>query len=421
MILKMTFPAPEDKPGNGSISRKQETAESIRHLKKIPCPRHSALRTAAHTTSPGWWCFALQLPGMTRRSCQSPPFPLKVISVNNGSDTAAVTPPDGMIDDELMRRTYRAMLTARLLENKLSSLYKAGKIVGGVHLGTGQEALSASLGIMLEKGRDVFAPIIRDQAGRTAFGEDMLDCTRTYLGSVEGPMRGRDGNIHRGRPREGLLPMISHLGSAVSLVAGALMARRFQGKMDGIVGATCIGDGATSTGAFHEGLNLAAVEKLPLVIVIADNKFAYSTPNTHQFACKSLVDRAAGYGVDGIEIDGTDLRECLRGLKQAVSRARHGKGPQLVVANLLRLCGHGEHDDASYVPTALRDSPLGRDCLAVAEEQLQEKNILSADDISQWRTEITATVQQAVATAQRENSPDPYQTDWSATSSPGMQ
>ncbi|MGE9266911.1 MAG: thiamine pyrophosphate-dependent dehydrogenase E1 component subunit alpha [Verrucomicrobiales bacterium] len=319
-----------------------------------------------------------------------------------------------------MRRAFRAMLTARLLENKLSSLYKAGKIVGGVYLGTGQEALSASLGSLLEKGRDIFAPLIRDQAGRCAFGEDLLDATRTYLGSAQGPMRGRDGNIHRGRPAEGMPAMISHLGAAVSQVAGMLIARRFQGKMDGIVGATCLGDGATSTGAFHEGLNLAAVEKLPLVLVIADNQFAYSTPNSRQFACESLVEKAAGYGVGGTEVDGTDLSSCLRGLQQAITSARQGYGPQLVVARLLRLCGHGEHDDGSYVPPGLKDSLIGRDCLQVAEEQVLAKNLLSSDEVAGLKEEITAQVQQAVATAQREATPDPFRTEWRATSSPGL-
>jgi len=145
------------------------------------------------------------------------------------------------------------MLRSRTLEEKLSSLYKAGQIVGGVYLGKGQEAVSASLGACLEMEKDVFAPLIRDQAGRTAFGEDVLDVTRTYLGSAEGPMRGRDGNIHRGRPDKGYLAMISHLGTAVSMVAGMLMSKRIKGQLDGVVGATCIGDGATSTGSFHEG------------------------------------------------------------------------------------------------------------------------------------------------------------------------
>src|SRR3954469_24900064 len=136
---------------------------------------------------------------------------------------------------------FRWMLLARVTEEKIASLYRGGKITGGVFLSKGQEALSVSVGISLRKG-DIFAPLIRDQAGRFAFGESLLDCTRTYLGSRLGPMRGRDGNVHRGRPREGLLAMVSHLGAMLSVVAGGLMAHRFRG-ICGTVGATSIGDG----------------------------------------------------------------------------------------------------------------------------------------------------------------------------------
>ncbi|MGJ8697291.1 MAG: thiamine pyrophosphate-dependent dehydrogenase E1 component subunit alpha [Verrucomicrobiaceae bacterium] len=332
-----------------------------------------------------------------------------------------ISPPGEILDGELVCRVLRAMISARTLEAKLSSLYRAGKIVGGVYLGTGQEALSASVGASLKRGRDVFAPLIRDQAGRMAFEEDILDATRTYLGSVEGPMRGRDGNIHRGRPLEGMPAMISHLGTSVSLVAGMLMAKRMKGELDGVVGAACLGDGATSTGSFHEGLNLAAVEKLPLVVVVADNQFAYSTPRDRQFACESLLERAAGYGVGGTEVDGTDLKATLAGVQRAVTSAREGYGPQLVVARLLRLCGHGEHDDASYVPDELRDSLIGRDCLDVAIEQVIGDGLATAEEIDSWKQEAVETVQEAVAIAQREPGPDPYREDWRAVSVEGMQ
>ena len=308
------------------------------------------------------------------------------------------------------------MLRARILENKLSSLYKAGKIVGGVYLGRGQEAVSATLGTALIQGTDFFAPLIRDQAGRTAFGEPLIDCTRTYLGSVEGPMRGRDGNIHRGRPRMGMPAMISHLGAQVPVVAGMLFAKRLQGMLTGRVGATCIGDGATSTGAFHEGLNTAAVEKLPLVVVVANNQFAYSTPNDRQFACGDLVERARGYGIGGFSVDGTDLLACASVIGEAVRRARNGGGPQMVVAQLLRLSGHGEHDDGSYVPTDVRKGYYGRDCIEVATGQLVEHHIATAAEISGWQDEIAEEVQRAVAQAQQEATPDPYLEDWTALS-----
>src|SRR5437764_2855713 len=193
-------------------------------------------------------------------------------------------------------KAYRWMLLARVLDDKFASLYRAGKIHGGVFLGRGQEALSVSVGMALRPG-DVFAPLIRDAAGRLAFGEPIIDAVRTFLGSPLGPMRARDGNVHRGRPREGYLPMISHLGAMIAVVNGTLMARRFKG-LTGTVGATCIGDGATSTGAFHEALNQASVEKLPLVLVVADNQYAYTTPTSRQVAYHSLLDRAAAYDTD---------------------------------------------------------------------------------------------------------------------------
>ena len=312
-------------------------------------------------------------------------------------------------------KAFRWMLLARILDEKFASLYRAGKIHGGVFIGRGQEALSVSVGVSLRKG-DVFAPLIRDQAGRLAFGESVLDAVRTYLGSPLGPMRARDGNVHRGRPKEGYLPMISHLGAMIAVVNGTLLARRFKG-ISGTVGASCIGEGGTSTGAFHEALNQAAVEKLPLVLVVANNQYAYSTPSYRQFACRNLVDRAQGYGVEGHAVDGTDLVACLKVVGEAVRKARNGQGPQLIVARLLRLCGHGEHDDSSYVDPKLKASPLGRDCLKIAEEYLQTQSWADAASLETWRNEAVHKVEEAVATVQREAGPDPYKENWCALAS----
>jgi pyruvate dehydrogenase E1 component alpha subunit/2-oxoisovalerate dehydrogenase E1 component alpha subunit len=312
-------------------------------------------------------------------------------------------------------KAFKLMQLARILDERFASLYRMGKIHGGVFIGRGQEALSVSVGIALRKG-DVFAPLIRDTAGRLAFGAPLLDSVRTYLGSALGPMRARDGNVHHGRPREGLLPMISHLGAMPSVVNGVLLAHRLKG-IKGTVGAACIGDGATSTGAFHESLNQAAVEKLPLVLVVANNHYAYSTPNARQFACRSLVDKAPGYGVAGHVVDGTDLAACLQVVGNAVAQARAGAGPQLVIATLLRLCGHGEHDDASYVDPALKASPTGRDCLKVAEAWLLEKGWADARALAAWRGEALQRVEEAVAKVQREPGPDPYKEDWCALAS----
>lgn len=307
---------------------------------------------------------------------------------------------------------YRWMLLARVVEEKLASLYRAGKITGGVFLSKGQEALSAATGMALQKG-DLFAPLIRDQAGRMAFGESLLDCTRTYMGSRLGPMRGRDGNVHRGRPREGQLAMISHLGAMVSVVAGALLARRFRGET-GTVGVTSLGDGATSTGAFHEGINLAAVEKLPLVLVVANNQYAYSTPTSRQFVCEDLADKALGYGIPGHSVDGTDLEACLSVLDRAVAAARAGGGPQLVVASLLRLVGHGEHDDASYVDPKLREAAVGADCLKLAEARMVSEGWADAAAVREMQQSAERQVEEAVSATLREPLPDPNAEDWCA-------
>ncbi len=316
---------------------------------------------------------------------------------------------------DLYLNAYKTMLAARLTEEKLASLSRSGKISGGVFLGRGQEALSVALGIHLRKG-DIYAPLIRDQAGRLAFGDTILDTMRTYLGSSLGSMRGRDGNIHRGRPKEGYFAMISHLGVMVSTVAGALLARRLRGET-GMVGATCIGDGGTSTGSFHEGLNMAAVEKLPLVVVIANNQYAYSTPNSRQFACKDLVDRAMGYGVAGYRAEGVNLESCLEIVGRAVAAARAGEGPQLVVADLLRLVGHGEHDDASYIPQELKISELGRDCLLLAETTLLEKNLATAEEVVSWRYDLEQEVETITSRVLREPAPDPDEEEWNAYAS----
>jgi len=306
------------------------------------------------------------------------------------------------------------MLLARVAEEKIASLFRGGRITGGVFLGKGQEAISVATGIALKEG-DIFAPLIRDQAGRLAFGESLLDFTLTYLGARSGPMRGRDGNVHRGRPRDGLLPMISHLGAMVSVVNGMLLAHRFQGKT-GTVGAASLGDGATSTGAFHESLNQAAVEKLPLVLVVTNNQYAYSTPNDRQFACADLVDKAIGYGVNGHSVDGTDLAACLQVISDAVRTAREGNGPQLVVASNLRLAGHGEHDDSHYISSHFKKLPLGRDCIEVAQSHLLRNGWADAPSLEVWARECAVQVDEAVAFALREPAPDPALEEWCALS-----
>src|SRR5437667_6256735 len=315
---------------------------------------------------------------------------------------------------ERFLEAFRWMLLARTFEEKLVSLYRGGLITGGVYVGRGQEAVSVACGLFLQKG-DIFAPLIRDQAGRSAFGEPLLDVARTYLGSRQGPMRGRDGNIHRGRPAEGQLAMISHLGAMVSVTVGALMAKRFKGEK-GFVGLTTIGEGGMQAGSFHEGMNIAAVEQVPLVIVATNNHYAYSTPNDREFACHDLMDRAKGYGFEGYTIDGTDLATCLDVIGSAVKRARAGRPPQLVVASVLRLSGHGEHDDASYVTDEMKRQPFAQDCLKLAEKKIVDLEMADAATLKSWREDAAKQVDEAIATAQKEAVPDAEKEDWCAIS-----
>ncbi|MFQ3577521.1 MAG: thiamine pyrophosphate-dependent enzyme, partial [Verrucomicrobiia bacterium] len=196
---------------------------------------------------------------------------------------------------------------------------------------------------------------------------------------------------------------------------GVLLGRRIRGEALG-VGLVSVGDGATSTGSFHEGVNLAAVERLPLVVVVANNLYAYSTPNHRQFACSNLIERAAGYGVKGWEADGSDLEDCLTKVAGAIRTARQSGEPQLVVATLLRLSGHGEHDDASYVDPAVHELATSRDCLAVAEETILTRNWAGWGDLLEWKEEAKAEIEATIITAQQEPAPDPFEEKWCALS-----
>lgn len=315
---------------------------------------------------------------------------------------------------EPARRAYRAMLTARAFDAKISALYKAGKIFGGVFLGRGHEAIAACEAVFLQKGHDVYAPFIREQAGRCAWGDSVLESARAYFGSAAGRMRGRDGNVHWGFPEEGTPAPISHLGAMAAVVAGMMLGKRLQG-VSGAVGMVCVGDGTTSVGALHEAANLIAVQQLPVVVVVTNNQFAYSTPNAEEFAC-DLLDRGRGYGMAAHRCDGTDFLETLRTMQTAVAAARAGEGPQWVVAETLRLCGHGEHDDASYIPAELRAQYADRDPLAVAHRQLLAQGWLTEEENLVWEAECRDEVQRCVAQAQKEAPPDPAAEDWQAVS-----
>ncbi len=326
---------------------------------------------------------------------------------------------------ELRREHLRWMMRGRGLDDRLVALYRSSLVHGNVFTGHGQEALSAAIGMFLQRpepGRpgDVFAPLIRDTAGRLSFGESFEAPFRTYLGKRTGPMRGRDGNVHRGDIAKGQLPMISHLGAMISAVCGTLIARRLRGEPASArtVGVTCIGDGGMATGALHEGANVMAVEKLPMVLVVANNQLSYSTFNDRSFACRDLVSRAEAYGMRGVSIDGTDAEECLWAIGDAITRARNDEGPQMVVATLLRLQGHGTHDDGSYVPAELR--ARFPDCMEAAPKKLIADGVLDQAAVDAMWVEVKDEISQAYERIRNEPGPNPDEEEWTAYSVPDL-
>lgn len=242
---------------------------------------------------------------------------------------------------------YRFMRRNRTLEERLVHLYRQGKVVGGFYRSLGQEATSVGSAFALEKG-DVLGPLIRNLGAVLVMGYSAREVLTQHLARAESPSGGREGNLHFGRPERGVVSSISMLGALVPVMAGIALAARMQRRRT--VAMTYIGDGGTSTGAFHEGLNFAAVQKLPLVVIAENNGWAYSTPFRKQTAAKCLADRAAAYGIPGETVDGNDVVAVFRAARAAVERAREGNGPTLLEAKTYRMKGHAEHDAQSYVP-----------------------------------------------------------------------
>ena len=298
---------------------------------------------------------------------------------------------------------YRAMRMTREFEMRLVSLYRQGKIVGGVYTGTGNEAVSVGSASALAKD-DILAPMHRDLGALFVRGEKPRDMMCQYLGRRNGPTRGKDGNMHQGYIELNILGMISHLGALIPVAVGASLAGMMKGRKQ--VAMNYIGDGGSSIGEFHEGLNFAAVYKVPFVLIIENNQFAYSTPTRLQYACKDLVDRAVGYGVHGEMVDGNDVLAVYRVCKRAVERARDGGGPTLIEAKTLRMRGHSEHDDHSYVPKELLEEWRQRDPLMRFEKYLRDHNLLPETIRKEIEREVLAEIDEAADFAERSPLPE---------------
>ena len=292
----------------------------------------------------------------------------------------------------------RVMLLARRIEERMIRLYHQGRIFGGVYCGIGQEAIGAAT-TAAAGADDLFAPCIRDMTVHIGRGMTSLDIFRQFLGRANGPTRGRDGNVHYGNLHQGVLAMISHLGAMLPVVTGGVMARRRLGKDS--IGFAYLGDGGTSTGDFHEAVNFAAVFDVPVIFVIENNQFAYSTPTSRQFRCKQLADRAAGYGIPGLTTDGNDAAALLQLTRELANDIRHKPHPVLLVCETMRMRGHGEHDDAAYVPRELLAAWTKRDPISQLQTRLTEAQLATPTEIEALdqavQAEVDAAYQQALS------------------------
>ncbi len=275
---------------------------------------------------------------------------------------------DRLTQGQLIELYYFLKLN-RGLEEKLSNLYRQGKVVGGLYRSLGQEACSIGSAYALERG-DIFTPLIRNLGAILVRGGSPHDIFCQYMAKADSPSRGRDLNVHFGwLSPEGSMPsVISMLGDMIPILTGAVMAERMNGRRT--VALTWIGDGGTSTGAFHEGLNLACVQKAPLVLIVENNGWAYSTPTTRQTANPRFVDRARAYGCFGEQVDGNDVLAVYDATRTAIQKARQGLGPTLIEALTMRMKGHAEHDDMKYVPREQVEMWAQRDPIALFEKVL---------------------------------------------------
>jgi len=312
--------------------------------------------------------------------------------------------PAGLTRSQLLELYYYMRLT-RTLEERLVALYRQTKVVGGLFRSLGQEADAVGSAYALDRSRgDILSPLIRNLGSMLVQGTQPLEILLQYMAKGDSLSRGRELNIHIGDLDRGFIGQISHLGDMVAIMAGVTLT--FKLRKEPRVGLVYVGDGATSTGAFHEGLNFAAVQRCPLVVIVENNGYAYSTPVGQQTAAVRLADKAAGYGIPGITADGNDVLAVYEVTKEAVDRARKGGGVTLIELMTYRRKGHAEHDDQSYVPAgeierwAAENDPLDR-----YVDRLTDTLGATADELDSINDRVRGEVDRATDLAERSAPP----------------
>ena len=298
---------------------------------------------------------------------------------------------------------YRYMVLNRTVEDTMTNLFRQNKIVGGLYSSLGQEAIPVGTTYALEK-RDWIAPMIRNIGGLLVKGVPPRDIFTQHMARYTSPTLGKDGTSHFGDLKNlHIVSPISMLGDLIPVMTGVAMAGRYLGQ--NIVALTWIGDGGTSTGAFHEGVNLAAQQRAPLVLVIENNQWAYSTPVGRQVPIEHLADRAKAYGCRAFIEDGNDVEAMFTTAREAVRLCRAGQGPVIIEAKTMRMRGHAQHDPAEYVPKEMFEHWKRRDPIATYEKRLAAAGVLTEKKKAEVLEGIRTVVQEDLAFA--ENSPFP--------------
>jgi TPP-dependent pyruvate/acetoin dehydrogenase alpha subunit len=300
---------------------------------------------------------------------------------------------------------YYYMALDRAVEETMARLFRQNKIIGGVYSSLGQEAISVGTAYALEK-RDWIAPMIRNIGALLVKGVPPRDIFTQHMARYTSPTRGKNGTSHFGDLKNlHIISPISMLGDLIPVMTGVGMAGRYLGQK--IVTMTWIGDGGSSTGAFHEGLNLAAVQRAPFVLILENNQWAYSTPVSRQVPLRDLADRAKAYGIHSAIVDGNDVAAVYLTAKEAVDRCRAGKGPVLIEAKTMRMRGHAQHDPADYVPREMFEYWKARDPIERCEKFLTENRLWDAKTKAKIHAKIDRVVKADVEFAERSPFPPP--------------
>jgi TPP-dependent pyruvate/acetoin dehydrogenase alpha subunit len=306
---------------------------------------------------------------------------------------------------EQLLALYYWMRLTRTLEERLVALYRQTKVVGGLFRSLGQEADAVGSCFALER-RDIMSPLIRNLGAMLVKGATPVEVLKQYMAKGDSPTRGRELNIHFGDLDRGFIGQISPLGDMVPVMTGVTMT--FKMRKQDRVGLVYVGDGATSTGAFHEGINFAAVQRCPLVVIVENNGYAYSTPTAKQTAAKHFVDKAIGYGVVGEQADGNDVLAVYDVTKRAVDRARAGGGVSLIELLTFRRKGHAEHDNQSYVPPGeIERWESTNDPIDRYLKRLTDEFKFDAADLTAIDERVRVEVDQATDEAEQSDFPQP--------------